>query len=72
MVKVSNWFIINLKEEPKQEEGEENKPKMNIYDYQWTKSDGKPKNAAQIYKQLKLPEIVLYLYNYDEAIIRSL
>jgi hypothetical protein len=60
MVKVLPFLQnISHQDEPKQaDDGEENKPKLNIYDFQWTKSDGKPKSAAQIYNQLKRPEIV--------------
>jgi hypothetical protein len=41
-------------EEPKNEE-DEGKPKFNPRDYQWTISDGRPKNAGQVYNKLKEP-----------------
>ncbi|CAD8057877.1 unnamed protein product [Paramecium sonneborni] len=47
-------------EEPKDggnAEGEENAPKFDIYNYQWTKSDT-PKNMAQIFMKVKQPNPV--------------
>lgn len=41
-------------------DGDENKPKFNIFEHAWTKSDGLPKNIAQVYTQLKQPQSVAY------------
>lgn len=38
-----------LTQEIPSEDPEDNKPKYNIHDWRWTRSDGYPKNIAQIY-----------------------
>eukprot|EP00825_Cyclidium_porcatum_P024772 TRINITY_DN2712_c0_g1_i1.p1 TRINITY_DN2712_c0_g1~~TRINITY_DN2712_c0_g1_i1.p1 ORF type:complete len:1021 (-),score=266.12 TRINITY_DN2712_c0_g1_i1:130-3192(-) len=39
--------------EEQQPEGEENKPKFNIYEYQWSKNDGVPKSVGQWFNKQK-------------------
>lgn len=40
-------------EEPPAEEEEEGKVKFNVYDYQWTNTNGLPKTIPQWYNKLK-------------------
>lgn len=44
-----------VKEEETKNEDEEGKPKFNPRDYQWTISDGRAKNAGQVYTKMKEP-----------------
>lgn len=61
------WELVRPEEPPKVENPDEEKPaeeeegkvpQLNIYEFEWTRSDGHAKNIAQIFNQVKQPQRV--------------
>ncbi|KAL4450880.1 hypothetical protein ABPG74_011722 [Tetrahymena malaccensis] len=55
-------------EEPPAEEEEEGKPKFNIFDYEWTTTNGLPKTIPQWYNKLKKTQKKHYSIKYNGSL----